>query len=384
MSDAVFRDEKLVKANGYPVLSRYDHGDPAQPLVVFLPGGGHLARIAYGHPGACPDDFLAHWIARKGNPFLALSHPTDASVYDEVFPDMTSTDWAHAVAQVIARTLDRRQISSRRILLIGWSMGGKVLPVLALAAKRHGFAIEMFAALASMPPLPGFSNFTPGGERLTSRGLWQVDAPLPGGLTRLARWREELRRQDALNGAVVVSEADYRKFYFCNSPIGLRGERQRYRAGAVEDDLPTAIADTAGLDWASYPITGVIAPTDHRDAGHTLTGPLLWAGINARALYQGIVEPALADGCRSAPERWPEVLRLYDELPSTLSRRVEGGHFFFLGRNGAEATVRQLFSLRQSARSLRGRLTDLMRPPTGHARKADVSTSAVGISTQGE
>jgi hypothetical protein len=53
---------------------------------VFLPGGGHLARVAYGHPGRRPDDFLDQWLAWRGHSLLALSYPTDHPVTGTTCP----------------------------------------------------------------------------------------------------------------------------------------------------------------------------------------------------------------------------------------------------------------------------------------------------------
>ena len=60
---AIYPGEELRVAAGFPVLSQFRKGDPGQPLVVFVTGGGVLARIAYGHEGARPAGFLAQLIS---------------------------------------------------------------------------------------------------------------------------------------------------------------------------------------------------------------------------------------------------------------------------------------------------------------------------------
>lgn len=54
---------------------------------MFVPGAGHLGRIAYGHPEGDPRDFVAHWVAQSGLPFLAVSYPLDNPVYETLHPE---------------------------------------------------------------------------------------------------------------------------------------------------------------------------------------------------------------------------------------------------------------------------------------------------------
>ncbi|UCI32041.1 hypothetical protein [Mesorhizobium sp. B4-1-4] len=47
---------RLVSASGHQFLLCERIDASTAPLVLFLPGGSHLARIAYGHPSGVPDD----------------------------------------------------------------------------------------------------------------------------------------------------------------------------------------------------------------------------------------------------------------------------------------------------------------------------------------
>jgi hypothetical protein len=73
--------EELRTAAGFPALVRFARGAPGSPLVVFVTGGGVLARIAYGHAGARPADFLAHWLRQAGYACLAVSYPLGHPVF---------------------------------------------------------------------------------------------------------------------------------------------------------------------------------------------------------------------------------------------------------------------------------------------------------------
>ena len=56
----LFDGETLDMANAAPALIKFIPGNLKKSLIVFIPGGGHTARIAYGgHPGGQQEDFLA-------------------------------------------------------------------------------------------------------------------------------------------------------------------------------------------------------------------------------------------------------------------------------------------------------------------------------------
>ena len=56
--DLVRAGEALRVVEGVPHIVYHRSAGGDCPLAVFLPGGGHLARVAYGHPGSEPRDFI--------------------------------------------------------------------------------------------------------------------------------------------------------------------------------------------------------------------------------------------------------------------------------------------------------------------------------------
>jgi len=219
---SLFPREVMVEAEGHSILARLRSGDAGRPLIVFLPGGGHLARIAYGHPGGRPDDFLDHWLGEKGFGLLALSYPNDHPLFANVHPAMTSGQWSRCAARV-TRDLVRSTGLTERIVLAGWSMAGKTVPVYARHAAELGLAVEAFISLAATPPVPGLARYAPAGEHLTAEGLWDCATPLAG-RSRHDGWLEELRRTDAENGRCIIPPAVYAAEYRCGTPRLLRGE----------------------------------------------------------------------------------------------------------------------------------------------------------------
>ncbi|MEM9105679.1 MAG: alpha/beta hydrolase, partial [Pseudomonadota bacterium] len=58
----LYAGEELLATNGIETLTYFKAGDPEKPLVVFVPGGFHLARVYYGYPGGVEKVFLAYWL----------------------------------------------------------------------------------------------------------------------------------------------------------------------------------------------------------------------------------------------------------------------------------------------------------------------------------
>ena len=362
LSSHRYADEALHQGAGVSVLTYFRRGDPARPLIVFVPGGGHLARIAYGHPGADPRDFLDHWLGRAGYGLLALSYPSDHPATGPVQPDMTSTRWAIAIAEVTKAVVDRHSLSPT-IVLAGWSMGGKVVPVFARHAARIGLTLTCFLSLAATPPIPGLGNHAPGGERLTEQGLWDSGAPLRDGRSRRQLWQAELDDRSRRAGRCAIPPEIYQHDYLCGTPIRLRGQVPRDGAGPPIDDPGAAVGDLATTDFTAHPIVATIVPTDAPDAAHALTDRAAWALFSLRGLYQRHLAATGTNPTELPDTAWRALLALFRAIPDTLSRDAEGGHFFFVGEPGAKATAGHMADLIAAAAEATRRIAELTAPP---------------------
>lgn len=69
----LFPGESLFTQNGIDSLIYLREGTPDSPLIVFLPGGAHLGRIAYGDPLSQRSNFLDYWLEQAGMGMLAIS-----------------------------------------------------------------------------------------------------------------------------------------------------------------------------------------------------------------------------------------------------------------------------------------------------------------------
>lgn len=350
--------EFMCRAAEYPLLAYHRPGDNSRPLVILLPGGGHLGRIFYGHPGAFRDDFLDSRLETAGYGVLVLSYPSDAAMFDRVYPAMTVSDCADAVWEA-AEAVAPDHVSAGNVVVAGWSLAGELTVRLGQHARKAGVDRLLFIALAAMPPFPGLANFTPGGEQLTEDGLWLVDSPLPLGMTRVEMWLADLAGQDRLNGRTVIDEATYRKYYLCNNPIGLRGQTGRFRDGKVVEDLPGALTDTQALSLDRYPTVGAIVPEGASDARLALAGAQLWTGINARSLSARFLADRSTLAGIVAPDRWHALRLVFDDLGRRLTRTVPGGHFFFVGDIGARQTTAHIGDLIDAASDIHSRLAAL-------------------------
>ena len=351
----VFPGERVEWGAGFPALSMFRRGSPTQPLVVFLPGGGHLARIAYGHPEGEPDDFSDPPGAGRLQVPLALSYPSAHPVMNHPFPGMTLTEWAASSAAITAQHLAAERLSVR-VIAIGWSLAGRLARNLSLALQDLGISLELFVGLSAAPPIPGFGGLTRAQLKLSPAGLLDGSSEH----STIFRSREaHLASVDHFNGRIVIPRDVYARLYVTDSPINFRGEAERYQDHSLVPDVAAAIADQGSFDFASYPLCGAVSAGCPLDMHHALTDATAFGMLNAQALYHQVIRPALS-GQALEPAKWAGVRQLIDGLPPRLSRHVEGGHLFFVGQAGASATARHVQTLAEETLAIRRELSALL------------------------
>jgi hypothetical protein len=351
----LFPEERIVWGANFPALSLFRPGMPTKPLVLLLPGGGHLARIYYGHPGARPEDFLLTHLARAGSGTLALSYPSAHPCMNHPVPAMTITQWAASCAAITAQYVANEQLPPR-VIAVGWSLAGRLARNLALDLKSRGIDLEIFIGLSAAPPIPGFGSLSRAALQLAPSGL--LDGSSEG--SSIFRSREaQLAVTDEINGRVVLPRHIYARSYVTDSPINFRGEAERYRDHDFVNDIAAAIADQGTFDFGNYPLCGVVSAAGPSDARFALTGASGFGMLNAQALYFQVIKPSLTRQTPD-PERWAALRQLMDALTARLSRHVEGSHVFFLGEVGAAATAQCVFDLAHEAGAIRRELSSLL------------------------
>lgn len=328
---ALFFGEHVFEGAGYPCLAYYRAGSADKPLIVFLPGAGHLARVAYGHEGANKEHFLDHWLASRGYGLLAVSYPSDYPVFERTYPEMSVSDWGRSLSSVLAAMIEKNGLSNK-IVVLAWSMSGKVVGALAREACERGLDLVCFISLAAVSPLPGTSPRRLDGEPLTPEGLWDIEESLNPEL-----WAKELEEIGRTEHQSVISLEEYRQFYRCHNPIQLRGEADRYQNGTRITSLELALQDVGPFAYGHFPKCAAIVPTSPSDAGHALTDGISWAFYTVQAIVRGKL--AKCDFTALSQAAWHELRNLALSLPQRLTRYVGGGHFFFIGKTGASETA---------------------------------------------
>ena len=343
-AESLWPGERLGIYDGIPALTHLSRGRH-NSLVVFVTGAGHLARVAYGAPAANARDFLDFWLNDAGYSCLAVSHPAEHPVFPEVFPDFTVTQWAELIVSATLDALSETRTAGP-VIVVGWSMGGRLVASLNRAAREVGLRIDSFIALSGTPPLPGLLS-TPrdDADGLTVNGLWDPFAPRLGWA-----WQDALDEQGAINGHAVVDVATYREDYCGATPLRLRGGTRTESARFSLDEI---CADLNSFAYAEYPIVGAIRPLRQSDALHALTDRETWGFLNTQKIVFGWLGDYLSGQVRLAPAQQRELISLMDSVADRLTRSVDGGHLFFLGETGARATARHIVELHDEAEALR-------------------------------
>jgi hypothetical protein len=338
---APFPGEVLREIDSVPALVRCRLGMAGKPLVVFLTGGGHLARVVYGHPGSEPRDFLDHWLAAHGLGLLAVSYPSDHPVFSRALPDLTLGGWAVRLA-VLAEEAARKQ-NADAVIACGWSMGGRIAFAFTRELSRRGIRPH-FVSLAATPPFLGFSGRAPRSEQLTHDGLWDLSPELPAGRLRQERWLGELAAAAQPQGRTIISPADYARHYRANTPVGLWGpELAAIFAGIEPGDISAALAEASSASYEDFPLCAAIVPIDASDGLHVLGDQSIWGFATIQGLLRGRLSERRFAALPAA--RWHDLQRLCATLPQRLTRSVRGGHLFFLGEAGAAATAASLLEV---------------------------------------
>ncbi|EAW09943.1 thioesterase domain protein [Aspergillus clavatus NRRL 1] len=350
---ALYPGEHLDTVAWFPALYKFSPADPSNPLIVFIPGGGHNARISYGgHPGSREKDFLAYWLNKQGYGFLAISYPLHSEP-DEIIPATAPgyriRDWGLQAAEITRLVISQHNLSGS-VVLLAWSMGGRIVVPYTVAARARGLNVEFFVGLAATPGLPGVRPI-PRNVRKTSQGYAALD-----GMPDL--FLQQLHGQNELNSGVIIPDDVYLRSYYGHTPVSLLGCDLRYSQehGFVEDRR-TSVEDAAALDFHQWPLIAALHGDSVHDARHVLADRTTWAFVQTQHIVSTLETHGLAQLDRS---RWGTAMDLIHSRPGRMCRQIHGTHFFFLGEQGARATAVAIVSLLEEARKFATSLSSLL------------------------
>jgi hypothetical protein len=322
--NSLFPGETVVRRADAPLLEYFVPGQAEKPLLVFVPGFGHLARIAYGgHPGACPESFLGHWLGKAGFSFLGLSYPleTKEPVFDELCPSFDAQIWGKQIAESAMLRITEHSLS-QRIILVVWSMGGKCVQPAYESARALGLEMHV-VALAATPGLPGLGGVAKRLPMAASGYVWT-----PPNL--LQDWcRQISSRTNAIPQNVYFDQ------YTGNGPVAIAGCGELYSDGRFVMDPMTQAQSYGAFAVDTFPLTAVLTNDDPDDVRHALADRGNWALLNGNGLVHRYLQRYGSKESRISTEGWTRLLDISRSLTEQLCRPVKGNHFFFVGESGA-------------------------------------------------
>ena len=350
----VFPGEKIQEAAGFPAITRFFAGDPERPLIVFVPGAHHTARVAYGgHEGARAEDFLAHWLNKKGYNFLAISYPIDTAEggIETDHPDFMIRDWGRQAA-LLAKAAVAEHGLSGEVIVAAWSMGGKIVQSVWEAMRAEGVNMSFYISVTATPPLPGLI--------VLSRELPMLESGYADRRKDFARWYGQVAANGKAMGREIVSKEIFMAHYQGDIPVNLQGYGQQYRDGAYVMDHLASQADAKPFAYGDFPLVAMLVPNGRGDRRHALTDQAAWSVYNANTLFKRWLSGNKIDVKTLSDEKWTGLLKLSRSLDDRLSVYVEGNHFFFVGEDGARRTADAIAELETRVAAVKAEASALL------------------------
>lgn len=353
-NSALYPGERLMNAANAQTLVYFSKGNPSKPLVIFIPGDSHLARISYGYPNGKKQDFLGYWLTKKGYSFLAVSYPLENSVYSKVYPNFSIEDWGEQIVDVAQKIIKENQLSNS-IIILGWSMGGSIEQTVAAAAKERGLKLELFIGLAAVPPLPYVMQSGPY-ETKTMRANHLADRT-----ALFPVFTQLLDEQDRYNQHTIIPQSIYLSQFVGHIPAAIAAEGYSYQNGQLIKNVQQTLKDSGVFNFANTPWIALIEDDSPTTAKISLIDPAAWDFIRTEMIYNHYLKGN--DLNKLTPEQWSRLAHLIDETPDYLKLNVHGNHFFFVGEKGASATADKIEELESRVKKISGQIQNITSDP---------------------
>lgn len=331
----LYPGEILDTVCGFPTISYYSPiidrstGKAPNPLIVCVTGGLHLARPFYGgHEGSKEKNFLTYWLNHAGFNVLSLSYPTESD--PEIMPPSASgfriPDWGKQAATTAKKIIDAGELPTSSIVLISWSMGGRMVVPFNISARELGLDVQQYIAFAASPGL-GATWPLPQDLVCSKSGYFFIPSLVDG-------WSRQLSEMEEINGGQeIIPRGIYRREYLGAAPVNLIGLRLAYDgSGSFIEDRTTHEEETKVFDIANFPLISSLFPTSVRDSTHALVDRATW-GFFLTYKLESMIQKQKLIGIGEV--KWGKLLEMIHQAPERLCRPVEGNHFFFIGEKSA-------------------------------------------------
>lgn len=328
-AEQLYPGEKLAEVNGVQALFKFIKGDEKQPLIIFVPGAAHLARISYGFPAGKEEDFLSYWLHKKGYSFLGVSYPIDNPVYTKIYPSFSIRDWGNQIAVLAQKTIEQNHLP-KHVVVLGWSMAGNVEESVTEALEKKQINVDAFIGLSAVTPISYLGQEINGfkGNKLLSNQL--LDERLFFNL-----FAQLIAEQSKYNGHEIIPRKVYLNEFLGNIPVALEGQGYHMAEDKPEFSFEYAINDSGIFHFNHTPWIGLINDDSSTLPKIAFVDTAAWNYISREMLYaQYFSQPKL-----NSPSNYAENKQLLQYLPQNFSATVHGNHFFFVGKFGAQETA---------------------------------------------
>ena len=349
----IYENEEIVTANGFPSLVRFYKGDSDKPLVVFFPGWSHLGRISYGFPGCDEKQFLAYWVRKKGFSFLAISYPMDHSVYDEVYPDFTLTDWGEMAAGIVVQFITDHKLKNE-VIGVNWSAAGQAIRPFSVSCQNRGINHKFTLGIEATPGLQIPSDRKKG-QRKTKKNMVSIKSALYD-----LFWRE-IQDQSSLNNNEIMTKKEYYKYFLGDIPIGIAGTNEFFVNGEFVDDPVMADKDKGFFSFTEYPMVAIISGNSTLVPYHPIVDKYTWGFLMTRKIYHGYIAQSQSKGKTISESVLNDLLKIIDKTPKRLSGVVPGNHFLFVGKNGAKSVANCLGKFDVEIEKIKAELSGILK-----------------------
>lgn len=332
----LYPGEQLDQVAGFPTMYNFFPADPQKPLVVFIPGMVHNARIAYGgHEGHEERDFLAYWLNSHGHGLLAISYPLESkpAIMPATGPHFRIRDWGKQAAEVTHKIIKTHGLCNQ-VVLTAWSMGGKIVMPYSATAQSLGIDVVLFVPLAATP---GLHNLRPPPRDVKPTKFGYSD--LVESYRPVFAKQVQEQRIKWNDGRIIIPDDIYFREYCGDTPMGLSGAPVCYDKDShsfVKDEW-TAIEDAAVDQPEHCPMIAALAGNSPLDARHVITDQATWSFVLSHKLMREIRNLDLEKFVENG--NWEKLTDMVHSELASILHTIPGNHFFFLGEYGARETA---------------------------------------------